>query len=51
MQIKDNVALITGGSSGIGFGTARRMLDEGASVMVCPTATVRWTRVNPSKSW
>jgi len=32
--IKDKVALVTGGASGIGAATARRLADEGASVVV-----------------
>lgn len=32
MQVKDSVALVTGGASGLGLGAARRLLDHGASV-------------------
>lgn len=32
MQVKDSVALVTGGASGLGLGTARRLLEHGASV-------------------
>ena len=32
MQVKDSVALVTGGVSGLGLGAARRLLDHGASV-------------------
>lgn len=32
MQVKDSVALVTGGASGLGLGAARRLLDRGASV-------------------
>ncbi|MDF0546740.1 SDR family NAD(P)-dependent oxidoreductase, partial [Sphingobium sp. H39-3-25] len=34
MQLDGKIVLITGGSSGIGFGTAQRMIEEGAKVIV-----------------
>ena len=34
MQMKGKVVLITGGNSGIGFGTASRMVEEGATVYI-----------------
>ncbi|CAN5333969.1 3-hydroxyacyl-CoA dehydrogenase [soil metagenome] len=34
MEIKDSVAVITGGASGLGLATAKRLLDRGASVVV-----------------
>ncbi|WP_028925985.1 3-hydroxyacyl-CoA dehydrogenase [Pseudonocardia acaciae] len=34
MDIKDSVALITGGASGLGLATARRLLDAGARVLL-----------------
>ena len=33
MKLKDKVAVITGGTTGIGFATARRFIDEGARVV------------------
>lgn len=35
MKLKDRVAIITGGSRGIGFATADKFLKEGAVVVIC----------------
>ncbi|HTM84281.1 MAG TPA: SDR family NAD(P)-dependent oxidoreductase, partial [Mycobacterium sp.] len=34
MQIKDAVAVVTGGASGLGLATTKRLLDAGAQVVV-----------------
>ena len=35
MVLKDKVAIVTGGSRGIGFATVRAFLQEGAAVVLC----------------
>jgi uncharacterized oxidoreductase len=35
MDLSDNIVLVTGGSSGIGLGLARRFLDAGSDVIIC----------------
>lgn len=37
--LTERVALVTGGSRGLGFATARRLLDEGATVVICGRRT------------
>jgi len=34
MDVKEKVAVITGGASGLGLGTARRLVDKGAKVVI-----------------
>ena len=34
MQIRDSVAVVTGGASGLGLATVKRLLDAGGSVVV-----------------
>src|SRR6201996_8837134 len=35
MQLKDQAAIVTGGASGLGAATARRLAKEGAKVAIC----------------
>lgn len=35
LGLKDKVAIITGGSDGLGYATAKRLADEGANVVIC----------------
>ncbi len=39
MRVEDSVALITGGASGLGLATARRLLDAGARVVLADLAS------------
>ena len=38
MRLKDKIAIITGGSRGIGFATAERFVQEGAAVIITATS-------------
>jgi NAD(P)-dependent dehydrogenase (short-subunit alcohol dehydrogenase family) len=39
MQLKDQAAIVTGGASGLGAATARRLAKEGAKVAICDVNT------------
>jgi 3-oxoacyl-[acyl-carrier protein] reductase len=45
MILKDKVAVVTGGSSGIGAATVRMLADEGASVVICYNKGLERARV------
>ena len=45
MDIKDGVALVTGGASGLGEATVRTLLDQGAKVAILDFAEERGQRV------
>ena len=38
MRLKDKIAIITGGSRGIGFATADKFLKEGATVVLAESS-------------
>ena len=55
MRLQDKVALVTGGASGIGLGTAQRFVAEGARVMLADVnadaAKARATELGENAAW
>lgn len=48
LGLRGKVAVVTGGSSGIGLATARRLLDEGMAVAICGRDSVRLEQARTS---
>jgi NAD(P)-dependent dehydrogenase (short-subunit alcohol dehydrogenase family) len=48
LELQDKVAVVTGGTSGIGLATARTFLDEGAAVAICGRDEARLTAAKKS---
>ena len=49
MQLKDQAAIVTGGASGLGAATARRLAKEGAKVAIA-TSMPSLPKPSPRKS-
>jgi NAD(P)-dependent dehydrogenase (short-subunit alcohol dehydrogenase family) len=49
-QLEGTIALITGGNSGIGFGTAKRMVEEAAFVYITVGTRRPWTEPRRSSA-
>ena len=43
-KLERKIALVTGGSSGIGLATAKRFVDEGAHVFITGRVMMNWLR-------
>ena len=50
MQLKDQAAIVTGGASGLGAATARRLAAQGAKVAVCDLNAKLAPKPSPPRS-
>ena len=51
MKLKDKVAIITGGSRGIGFATADKFLKEGAAVILTASSQANADKAAAQKKY
>jgi NAD(P)-dependent dehydrogenase (short-subunit alcohol dehydrogenase family) len=46
-KLANKIAVVTGGSAGIGLGAAKRFAEEGAQVFIIGRGSRSWTRRSP----